>query len=125
MASEDRLEILKMVQNGKITADEGARLLEALGKAQPDAVDDGPSVAVSREPRLVRIRVTDLETGRQKVEFQLPWNLVNVGVNMGARVARKEIGSEEFIEAVRSGALGKVMDVKDEEQGERVEIFVE
>ena len=69
--------------------------------------------------------MTDLETGKQKVEFQLPWNLVNVGVNMGARFAREEIGSEEFIEAVRSGALGKVMDVKDREQGERVEVFVE
>ena len=123
MISEEKLEILKMVQSGKITADEGARLLEALGTTQPDGADGYTSV--TREPRLVRIRVTDLETGKQKVEFQLPWNLVNVGVNMGARFAREEIGSEEFIEAVRSGALGKVMDVKDREQGERVEVFVE
>jgi hypothetical protein len=74
---------------------------------------------------MFRVRVTDLETGRQKVDVRMPWSLVNVGLNMGARFAREEIKVAEFAEAIQAGAEGKIMDVVDEEDGERVEIFVE
>ena len=33
-STEERLQILKMIEEGKITAEEGARLLSALGKKQ-------------------------------------------------------------------------------------------
>jgi hypothetical protein len=48
-------------------------------------------------------------------------------MKMGARFApdMEGVDFEELTEAVRSGASGKVMDVIDEEEGERVEIFVE
>jgi hypothetical protein len=55
----------------------------------------------------------------------LPWRLVNVGLNMGARFARDEIQVEELVEAVQAGAQGKIVDVVDAEDGERIEIFVE
>jgi hypothetical protein len=44
---------------------------------------------------------------------------------MGARLGRDEITVEEFAEAIRSGTTGKIMDLADEENGERVEVFVE
>jgi hypothetical protein len=46
---------------------------------------------------------------------------------MGARfVPDMEEGKlQEMIATIRSGQQGKVMDVTDEESGERVEIFVE
>ncbi len=116
--AEERLNVLKMIQSGQITAEEGGRLLEALKEDRPEE-DRG------KEPRQLRIRVTDLETGRQKVDIRLPWGLVNVGVDMGARFAREEIKVEDFIAAIRAGAEGKVMNVVDEEDGERVEVFVE
>ncbi|MCP4536133.1 MAG: hypothetical protein GY832_03210 [Chloroflexi bacterium] len=123
-AAEERLEVLKMIQNGQITADEGARLLEAL--KEKDRPKEKPlSESRSRAPRLFRIRVTDLETGQEKVNMRMPWNLVNVGVNMGARFARDEIQVDEFAEAIQAGAKGRIMDVLDEEANERVEIFVE
>ena len=122
--AEERLEVLKMIQSGQITADEGARLLEALKekdrpqkKPQPESRGKGP--------RLFRIRVTDLETGQEKVNLRMPWSLVNVGVNMGARFAREEIKVEEFTKAIQTGAEGMIMDVVDEENNERVEIFAE
>ena len=53
MSHEERLQILKMVQEGKVTAEEGARLLEAV-----EAPDTG--VETSGQPaRWLRIRVTD------------------------------------------------------------------
>jgi hypothetical protein len=124
---EERLQILKMIQSGQITADEGARLLEALRAADhpPEESRPGNQMKGAKGPSQFRIRVTDLETGRQKVDMRMPWSLVSVGINMGARFAREEVKVEDFVEAVRTGAEGKIMDVVDEEDGERVEIFVE
>jgi hypothetical protein len=114
-----------MIRSGQITADEGARLLEAL-KEKEDRLPEEPRLGSrAKEPSQFRIRVTDLETGRQKVDMRMPWSLVNVGINMGARFARDEVKVEDFVEAVQAGAEGKIMDLVDEEDGERIEVFVE
>jgi len=121
--AEERMQVLRMVHSGQVTAEEGARLLEILGKDRPRK--DSQPESRGKEPRQFHIRVTDLETGRQKIDLRLPWRLVNVGINMGARFAREEIRVEDFIEAIQAGAEGKIIDVVDEEDNERVEIFVE
>jgi hypothetical protein len=120
---EERIHVLEMIQSGQITAEEGARLLDAL-RQTPSAGADQPGDR-RKTPRQLYIRVTDLETGRQKVDMRMPWSLVNVGVGMGARFTREEIRVEDFVEAVQAGADGKIIDVIDEEDGERVEVFVE
>ncbi len=120
--AEERIQVLKMIQSGQVTAEEGARLLEALREGPNEETLTGGR---GKEPSQLRIRVTDLETGRQKIDVRMPWSLVNVGINMGAHLAREEIKAEDFIEAIQAGAEGKIMDVVDEEDGERVEIFVE
>lgn len=122
--AEERLQVLKMIQSGQITAEEGARLLEALKEDRPPTEEPRHGNR-GKGPRQFRIRVTDLETGRQKIDMRMPWSLVNVGINMGARFAREEIQVEDFVEAVQASAVGKIMDVVDEEDSERVEIFVE
>ena len=120
---EERMQILKMIEEGKISAEEGARLLQALG-AKGDRRKTGP---VGGEPRWFRVRVTDLDTGKNKVNVNIPMGLVNVGIKMGARFAPNVEGLnyEEISEAIKSGAQGKIIDVVDEEDGERVEIFIE
>lgn len=122
--AEERLQILDMVRSGQITADEGARLLEAL-REEDRLPEEDRLGSRAKEPDQFRIRVTDLETGRQKVDMRMPWSLVNVGINMGARFARDEVKVEDFLEAVQAGAEGKIMDLVDEEDGERIEVFVE
>jgi hypothetical protein len=119
------MQILKMIEQGKISAADGAELLRALDRdnaARPTEPLKGAST-----PRWFRVRVTDLSTGKSKVSVNIPMGLVNVGMKMGARFApdMEGVDFEELTEAVRSGASGKVMDVIDEEEGERVEIFVE
>ncbi|HKZ69475.1 MAG TPA: hypothetical protein VJ020_05310, partial [Anaerolineales bacterium] len=74
-----------------------------------------------------RVRVTDLATGKTKVNVNLPMSLVNVGLKMSARFA-PELDREQMTtiaEALRAGALGKVVDVVDEKDGEHVEVFIE
>jgi len=81
--SEERMQILKMIEAGTISASEGAELLRALEKdksSQPSEPLKGAS-----EPRWFRVRVTDTKTGKNKVNVNIPMGLVNVGMKMGAR----------------------------------------
>ena len=129
MASvEERLKVLKMIEEGKISPEEGAKLLAALAESQkPPSRPSAAPGAAEGGPRWFRVRVTDAVTGKPKVNVNIPMGLVNVGLKMGARFAPGiEVEQMEELAAVlRSGATGKVMDVTDEEDGEHVEIFVE
>ncbi len=122
---EERLQILKMVEEGKITAEEGSKLLSALSggtHGEKPAHGEGGASA-----RWFRVRVVDLDTGKDKVNVNIPMGLVNVGIKMGARFAPEIEGMDidEIVSAIKSGAQGKIVDVIDEADGERVEIFVE
>ena len=123
--TEERMQILKMVADGKISAEEGAKLLAALEterKRETRLPAEAPSAA-----RWFRVRVTDLETGRNKVNVNLPMSLVDVGTRMGARFAPEleDLDFKDIIEQIKSGAQGKIIEVEDAEGGERVEIYVE
>jgi len=124
--TEERMQILKMVAEGKVSAEEGAKLLAALEpekrKKEGSKAAGGPS-----ESRWFRVRVTDLATGKNKVSVNLPIGLVDVGMRMGARFAPELEGMDlsEIIEQMKSGAQGKIIEVEDSEDGERVEIYIE
>jgi hypothetical protein len=123
--TEERMQILKMVAEGTITAEEGAKLLAAL---EPETAPQRHSLAGEpSEPRWFRVRVTDLETGRNKVNVNLPMSLVEVGTRMGARFSPELEGLDfhDIINQVKSGAQGKIVEVEDMDGGERVEIYVE
>ncbi len=121
--TEERLQILKMVESGNISADEAARLLQALDSAESREA----AGQQAGKPRWFRVRVTDLASGKAKVNVNIPMGLVNVGMRMGARFAPDVAGIDPniFLQAIREGTEGKVADVEDIEDGERVEIFVE
>ncbi len=124
-SAEERMQILRMIEEGKITAGEGAELLRALDKS--DRRQQSEPLKGSSTPRWFRVRVTDTKSGRNKVNVNIPMGLVNVGIKMGAKFAPELEGSqyEEIMDAIRSGQQGKIMDIVDEEDGEHVEIFVE
>jgi len=120
--NEEKMRILKMLEEGKINAEEAAKLLEALESTQKE---EAPQTRF--KGRWFRIRVTDLHSGRQKVNVNIPLSLVNLGFSLGARFSPKieGISLEEIWEEIKAGAQGKIVDVEDEEDGERVEIYVE
>lgn len=123
--SEERMQILKMIEEGKISASEGAELIRALDR--DDAGKEKEPLKGASAPRWFRVRITDTSTGKNKVNVNIPMGLVNVGMKMGARFAPEIEGAEfeKVTELIQSGAQGKVMDIIDNEEGERVEIFVE
>ncbi len=123
-SAEERIKILKMVEEGKITAEEGARLLKALSKSERKARRETPRRGAGR---WLRIRVSDLESGEPSVNINLPMKLLDVGLRIGARFAPDMDGLEleALAQALREGMEGKIIDVIDEEEGQRVEIYVE
>jgi hypothetical protein len=123
--AEERMRILKMIDDGKISAEEGARLLSALSDGRR-----GPAQMPSRlsgAARWLRVRVTDVASGRAKATVQIPIALLDAGMKIGAHFAPEVEGVDmsTIMEALRSGMTGKIVDVIDEEDGEHVEIFVE
>jgi hypothetical protein len=121
--TEERLKVLKMIDEGKINAEEGAKLLAALSEnrkpgRRPGLRSSGGSA------KWLRIRVTDTFTGKAKATVNLPLGLVDAGLNIASQYA-PGINFEELVEAINAGAEGKIIDVTDEEDGEHVEIFIE
>jgi len=153
-SSEERLHILKMIQEGKLTAEQGAQLIEALeenagaepvgkpgGKpgtlpARPQPVDAAQTEAVRSEAagpaagrgqRWFRVRVTDTGTGKTRVNVRLPVHLVQAGLKMGARFSPEvqSLDPDQLMQFIKSGEVGKLLDVIDDEDGEHVEVFIE
>ncbi len=125
-SSEERMKILKMVEEGKISAEEGAKLLAALQQAERGSAGEQGA----RRPgagRWLRIRVTEIATGRSKASVQIPIGLIDAGMKIGAHFAPEVEGvnMHNVLDAVRAGVTGKIIDVTDDEDGERVEIYVE
>jgi hypothetical protein len=127
-SSEERMKILKMIEEGKLSAEEGTKLLTALNDKRLPTPPRPPGTP--GRPRWLRIRVTDVRTGRSKASVQIPLSLVDAGMKIGAHFAPEVEGVDmtRVMEALRSGAsdvAGKIIDVIDEEDGEHVEIYVE
>ena len=115
---EERRKILNMVEKGSITAGEASQLLEA--------VRDREENRRRRKPRWVRIRVTDMDEDRVRVNLTLPVGLVRAGLRAGGRIAGVEgLDTAGLEDMLNRGEIGQILDVRDEDDGERVEIFVE
>jgi hypothetical protein len=122
---DERMSILKMVEENKINASQGIQLLEALGKGNKET--QAKATPSGEKPRFMRVLVTNLNTGKAKVQVTLPYSLVSWGLRVGAQFAPELAGMdlETIDEALQSSAGNKIVDVVDEEDGEHVEIYVD
>ena len=124
-SSEERMKILKMIEDGKLRAEEGTKLLATLSENRGPTSPRAPGMPGA--PRWLRIRVTDVHSGRSKASVQIPLALVDAGMKIGAHFAPEVEGVDmaNVMEALRAGMTGKIIDVTDDEDGEHVEIYVE
>ncbi len=128
--AEERLKVLRLIQEGKITAAEGMKLLEALGEVQPrSGARQSPQYKPPQAPgaRWIRVRVTDTNTGHIRVNIRLPISVVTAGFKLGARFSPEVEGLDmkALMDAIRSGETGQIVDVYDDQDGEHVEVFLE
>jgi hypothetical protein len=129
---EERIKILSMLQDGVINADQAAKLLEALGSSGSEnkTPSTPPSVERTgggRSGKFFRVRVTDTDTGKTRVNVRLPVGLVGAGLKMGMKFSPEIEGIDPNIinEFLESGEIGQIVDVFDEDDGEHVEVFIE
>jgi len=125
--TDERMKILKMIQEGKISAEEGAKLLAALRDSRAKTAGGRPGLPLGANKGWFRVRVTDMVTGKSKVNVNLPLGLMDAGIRIGAQFAPelKDMDLTQIISEMKAGTSGKIIDVIDEEDGEHVEIFIE
>jgi hypothetical protein len=135
--SEERLEILRLVENQTVTAEEAGRLLEALdrsdraSRAAAMTAPFTPFPAPPPPPDLpplpggsVRIRITDVASGKARINLVLPARLVDSGVKLAKKIAPDHmLDGREIRRSIEDGFWGPLLDITDDKQ--RVEIIVE
>lgn len=118
--SEEKMRILKLLEDKKISAAEAMELLEAMGKEQ----------APAGRGRLLRIRVYEEGGKEPKVNINVPlaWAKFMAPFIEGkikAKLADKgyDVDLGKIQEAIDSQEPMKIVDVQD--GGDKVEIFIE
>ncbi len=116
--------VLRLVAEGRLTADEADEILAALDQA--DRVSEGLSEepetrrAEPGQPRYLRIEV--MENGKRAVDLRLPTSLGELAMGRIPGLARPEL--DRIREAVRTGFQGPIIATLDED-GDGVRIVVE
>jgi hypothetical protein len=128
VSSEERLKVLKMVEENKISAEQAVQLLMALeSQGKPARKPEDSGSAFKAGTKWLRVRVTDTNTGRTRVNIRVPTSLVGAGLKMGMRLSPEIEGldTEQIMQFIEAGTVGKIIDVTDDKDGEQVEVFLE
>lgn len=121
---DERMQILEMVEEGKINTSEATELLDALEGDQEE-------ISPKKDAKWLKIRVRTMDDN-PKVNVNIPISLVEVGLKLAQKFDPEleesgldQIDLDEIIEAVKNGTEGKIVDVEDEESQTKVKIYVE
>ncbi len=146
LSNEKRQEILKLLANGDITAAEAADLLADRGQSGPapekqvspmrevdDLIKVEPDPAAKHvkrnqndKPSWLRVRVSDLNSGNNKVTVNIPLRIMRFGLAVGSRFAPELEGLNwDELSDLMSAERGILVDVQDEEDGEHVQVYVD
>ncbi len=135
-------EILQMLATGKITSEEAADMLNnpagseipepKAAPAPPQATKQvaptpAPTPKTGNTPNWFRVRVTNLETGKNKVSVNIPLRMLRLGLKIGGRFAPelKDIDWQEMDSLMHDLEESLLVEVIDEEDNEHVRVYVE
>ena len=132
MNDSERLRILELLEQGKITAAEAADLLSALGdRPRESGRSPRPRWGQEEHPagraRWFRVRVTDESTGRVRSNVSVPIGMIGFGLDFARRfrgIPGVAAHVDDLLDAVRTGRRGVIFDVSSP-RGERVEILID
>ncbi len=152
MSTDERKEILDLLAQGKITVDEAATLLaqakmpqvepeievtqpkldveveagEQTEKPAPVPDFSGPVAATGRKPSWFRVRVNNLETGKSKVSVNIPVRMLKFGFTIASHFTpQMDFDMAELESMLMDGESGLLVDVRDEESREHVQIYLD
>ena len=126
----DALEqVLRLVSEGRLTAEEAAPILAALDRADDAAEAAAESAAATATrmtstppggPRFARLEVA--EGGRRVVDLRIPISLGRFALGRVPGISAEQVANVEA--AIASGSHGPVLEVRDED-GDTVRIVLE
>lgn len=86
-----------------------------------------PATNGDDRPRWLKIRVSELDSGRNRVNITLPIGVVNFGLGIARRFSNDAdlMQADEVWQMVKDGRRGVLIDVEDEEDNEHVQIMLD
>ncbi len=122
--SGEKIQILKMIEEGKITSEEGLKLLEALGNEEVLVIAD-------KKEKVKWLKVVAIDAEKNaNVKINIPISLVDVGLKIGSKFSKKfdetlkGIDLDSILNEVKNGAKGKIL-TAEQEEGKIIEIYIE
>jgi hypothetical protein len=109
-------QVLQLVAEGRLTADEAAPILAALDQRRESAGDAQPGPAMSAttgNPRFARIEVA--EGGRRVVDLRIPISLGRFALRRVPGISAEHLANVEA--AIAAGSQGPILDVRDDDGG--------
>ena len=122
--SEERLQILKMLEKGTIDAEEANKLLSTLEKR--DTAFKKPKTS-GKKPKFIKILVE--ENGVEKVNISIPMLLAKTALKIMPKKAKAQMEEEnvnldEILSKINDeSTTGKIVDINDD--GDHVSISLE
>lgn len=124
----EKLTILKMVEEGKISVEEASKLLQSVEDKNQEL--SLVTRSTERTAKWIKIRVIDDEGTR--VNVNLPIALVDVAFkiakasdsNFDVKLGNVNVDIDAIIKMIQEGAEGKIVDVESSD-GTKVEIVIE
>lgn len=135
MNTPSRIEILELLSKGKITAAEAANLLNdptPAEKAPPPPEKTAAPIPtetadLNKKPSWFRVRVANLETGKNRVSVNIPVRMMKFGLKIGSRFSPEieNLDWNELSGMVQNMEAGVLVDVQDEDSNEHVQIYLD
>lgn len=128
---DDKLKILKMVEEGKITGEQASKLLDTLGKNSEEkskVVDESDFFNIPKSVNGVRMLYIRIKShDGDNVKVTIPLEIVKIMATSGATVIgnvdKYNIKMDMILEAVDKGVIGPIVEI-DTDDGDRVLIEI-
>lgn len=127
---DEKIRILKMVEEGKISSEEAVKLLETLSEPEVGGTLAVPEKKPRKFMRFLKIRVFEGDLSKPKVNIAVPLGLLKLATKFMPEDAKAQINEhnidlDEILRVVDENTQGKLVEVQDDEDQSRVEIFIE
>lgn len=128
--SSERIKILEMLEEGKITSKEAADLLEAIDDTS-EKYNEVSTLSKSYSKKYLKIRVVD-GSDQSKVKLNIPIKLVKLGLSFasklnssieGVQISNKEI--DIILDAIENEIEGEIISIDADDGKTQVKIYIE
>ncbi|MCK5106493.1 MAG: hypothetical protein KAI33_11175 [Elusimicrobiales bacterium] len=121
---EEKARILKMLEDGKVSAQDAAKLLDAVEETE------GKNENAGKAGKTLKIRVYERDSPRPKVNLNIPigWSkflipFVESKIQNKLKEKGVDLDMDKIKEEMEHAHVGKIIDIDD--GGDKVEIYIE